>query len=711
MFDETGCGGDGGHTFCCPGDAKQPICGWWGHNNGACPNYSTCPDDMTEIGSMQIHCNGEGNYQTACCTTDVDAMKLYGTCEWGQYPNCNDQEGCPNPLGNKNMRTPKVASVSGSGGGKCKPLKNTVGLPVSSNQFRKFCCDTREENLRFGDCKPYRDRGPGPDPEPSGFCRSGCPPDRVQVAIDTEIDTCSTVGVGGMAHCCKTDYSEVFEWENPKLDAFKYQLKAWMKKPTCPDEKEILLRRGTLVDNIGANASLSMDLASRAVKEIDNSNDMTVLLARVIAGTLAQPLLEEMADIWSGELREEYPYIVYRYLAALRKQTPEWETDDPEIMSRYLVCNPKKANARSAAIQGLKSDGGKIIFNCSISCDASGNCGNELPKALRNEYEVTVKDADGNEATLEYEIPPHDPPSDLDPTNPNLQHAVTFENDDDCFDASIIQIEYHVELPYFQTEHPLDKSVLKKFLSDLTNGILRNGATSQFGPIPIHFLEEVNRLGIEQGGWPAIPGNPEFDNDNLWSRLFEVLGSRDNVDNFVITDEEINAIKGVLMQLFNPYQLTTIETRLASNPDEVFARVRAVISFFEYMNLSQDESGFNANPKGKLGNIINQIVRQLLHAEALYEEEHGERVLIAQFFREWYTAYCEKVTEKAQEWLRKTLRIIKDFYENRTGDRAREGRTFALHFIPLVNRLRIETDWSIPLLEDDDEDVEMGDTK
>jgi hypothetical protein len=166
-----------------------------------------------------------------------------------------------------------------------------------------------------------------------------------------------------------------------------------------------------------------------------------------------------------------------------------------------------------------------------------------------------------------------------------------------------------------------------------------------------------------------------------------------------------------LMQLYNPYTLNKIEGRLASDPDEVFARVRAVFSFFDYMNLSQDESEYKANPKGKLGHIINQIVRQLLHAEAIYQEEHGERVLIAQFFREWYTAYCEKVTEKAQEWLRKTLKIIKDFYENRTGDEATEGRVFALQYIKLVNSQRIETDWSVPLLEDDDDDVEMGDAK
>ncbi|KAK7588338.1 hypothetical protein V3481_007365 [Fusarium oxysporum f. sp. vasinfectum] len=57
MFDETDCGGDGGHTFCCPaGSSKMPTCGWYGHNNGRCPTRSECPSDMTEIASNEIYC-------------------------------------------------------------------------------------------------------------------------------------------------------------------------------------------------------------------------------------------------------------------------------------------------------------------------------------------------------------------------------------------------------------------------------------------------------------------------------------------------------------------------------------------------------------------------------------------------------------------------------------------------------------------------------
>lgn len=83
MFDETGCGGDGGHTFCCPaGSSKMPTCGWYGHNNGRCPTRSKCPSDMTEIASNEIDCKKKGskkqNFQTACCKTDVVGTKVYG---------------------------------------------------------------------------------------------------------------------------------------------------------------------------------------------------------------------------------------------------------------------------------------------------------------------------------------------------------------------------------------------------------------------------------------------------------------------------------------------------------------------------------------------------------------------------------------------------------------------------------------------------------
>ncbi|KAG7412159.1 Chitotriosidase-1 [Fusarium oxysporum f. sp. rapae] len=355
MFDETGCGGDGGHTFCCPaGSSKMPTCGWYGHNNGRCPTRSECPSDMTEIASNEIYCKKQKgskkqNFQTACCKTDVVGTKVYGTCEWGQYPNCDAQESCPNPLGNKKMGSLLAYSASGSGGGNCDDAKNELGLNVPGVQYRKFCCNDSDKNLRFTDCKKFRDVGPVPDIMPSGFCRSGCPPDRIQVAIDTQVDTYAIAKVGGMAHCCKTDYAEIFEVENPKIDAFENDVKAWIKNPTCPKDDGGLFKRLDPLNDTAIISSLSVDLSPRA-KEMEAEHSMTVLLGRLIVGMVSKEVAEALTPKWDLVVEEEYPNLVVRTLQKAKKAVPEWEDEDPEVMSRVTTCDPKRANARIAAI-------------------------------------------------------------------------------------------------------------------------------------------------------------------------------------------------------------------------------------------------------------------------------------------------------------------------------------------------------------------------
>lgn len=44
--------------------------------------------------------------------------------------------------------------------------------------------------------------------------------------------------------------------------------------------------------------------------------------------------------------------------------------------------------------------------------------------------------------------------------------------------------------------------------------------------------------------WPKIPGNPDFDNRNLFTRMMECLGSQTNDINFVITNGDLNKVKG-----------------------------------------------------------------------------------------------------------------------------------------------------------------------
>ncbi|KAF4984898.1 hypothetical protein FDECE_17002 [Fusarium decemcellulare] len=155
MYDETGCGGDGAHSFCCPPDEDIPQCGWYGHGKGNCQKVSECPSDMVEIGSNQMYCKKKPRVQTACCKANTKSMKVYGTCQWGAYPECDTSPDCPDEYYN----WPIASSASGSGGMKCNDRKNDVGLPIIGVQMRNYCCNTKPD-MRFIDCKIYRDVGP-----------------------------------------------------------------------------------------------------------------------------------------------------------------------------------------------------------------------------------------------------------------------------------------------------------------------------------------------------------------------------------------------------------------------------------------------------------------------------------------------------------------------------------------------------------------------
>ncbi|RYC80920.1 hypothetical protein BFJ63_vAg16188 [Fusarium oxysporum f. sp. narcissi] len=735
MFDETGCSGDGGHTFCCPaGSTKMPTCGWYGHNNGRCPVRSECPSDMTEIASNEIYCKKQKgskkqNFQTACCKTDVVGTKVYGTCEWGQYPKCDAQEGCPNPLGNKKMGSLLAYSASGSGGGNCDDAKNELGLNVPGVQYRKFCCNDSDKNLRFTDCQKFRNVGPVPDVMPRDFCRSGCPPDRIQVAIDTQVDTCAIAGVGGMAHCCKTDYAEIFEVENPKIDAFENDVKAWIKNPTCPKDDGGLFKRFDPLNDTTMVSSLSMGLSPRA-KEMEDSYDLVILLARLIAGLVSKEVAEALTPKWNLVVEEEYPNLVVRTLQEAKNSVPEWEDEDPEVMSRVTICDPKRANARIAAILGKGSDGRTLAFNCTNTICQNGVCEPFTPEAARRRRglstsrashsashlhyhlharqagaehnEVPLRDRGGGEATIEYNIPAHDEPKKLALRNPDAQ-VVDFANEADCHETKLWYTTWSVGLENmgFQTEHLIDKVILKRFFLDAGFGTLRSGAQSTYHGIPVRFWEEALRLGELYGGFPDIDGRGvPFDNQNVLTRIFECLGSQTNFRNFVIIVGPINSIKARVMQLFAPVAENRLETY---DTDRLMSQIRTVISLFEYMGSEEgDENGETV--RTKINKIVNNIVNQLDHAQDLWNNEHpGRPVPAVKFFVEWLEDYFEEAGRLARAWLREAIAQLRERKRAASGARAEEIRLAIVSFESQMIFVRIVTDWDIPLLEDEDE--------
>ncbi|KAL6401421.1 hypothetical protein AUP68_15291 [Ilyonectria robusta] len=733
MWDETGCGGDGHHSFCCPGKQKQPTCGWYGFGNGKCGKGS-CPSNMVEIGSNQMYCHKKHSYQSACCTTDVKSMKVYGTCEWGAYPDCDGQEKCPNPAGDSSKNYMWAGSSSGSGGGQCDEKKNGLGLKVPGTQLRKFCCNVANPNLRFTDCQWFKDVGPAPNSNPNGFCRSGCPPDRVRVAIDTDATVCKT-GLGGMARCCKTSFNDEFEVENPKLDAYRSAMKEWIDAPTCPKPASIFSRRdhNDLVGDIVANASSPMDM-ELALRDDVKIHDITaqLLLTYILARIGSENMLEEMGGIWDSYIEENFPYLTRRAIKAFLGITPQWELDGPEETARRILCSPHSYNARVAAIQGTNGGGKAKWINCTYSvCDQNGVCKEAEDKETRRrrallpsrsthlyahhhhllhvrqvskpaESQAELVSPEGDEAAFEYEVPAHNPPVRFDPGHSSLKNTAEYEFPDDCSDWRLIPGGgvWRPGREDFQTEHPIEKTIMKQFFLDAAMGRLWSGAKSLYGPIAIEFFEEILVLGANSDMWPKIPGNPDFDNRNLFSRMMECLGSQTNDINFVITTSDLNQVKGKLMDRQEPVAKRGRKDKIEDDIDYVLGVLRACVAMFEYMNT---DSSSGPNVFGKTSNIINDILHQLSHAELLWEKKHPDNhVAIGQFFLEWLRDYYGFVTAHTKKFLRETTSEAEAYWKQQTGEQAMQVREtlFWLNF--RLDDLHIRTDWVTPIFEDDD---------
>ncbi|KAK7420695.1 hypothetical protein QQZ08_010276 [Neonectria magnoliae] len=145
--------------------------------------------------------------------------------------------------------------------------------------------------------------------------------------------------------------------------------------------------------------------------------------------------------------------------------------------------------------------------------------------------------------------------------------------------------------------------------------------------MPIEFFEGILTLGAENDAWLEIPGNPGFSNGNLFSRPMECLGSQINNRNFIVADETLN----LLMQLFNPISEKTL-------PDKI----------------KDDRINTKSGPNvfGKVGLIMDDILKQLNHAEIIWKEEHPDiEVRISLFFIEWIQDYFAKVTTRAKQFL------------------------------------------------------------
>lgn len=230
MIDEQGCNGIGHHQLCCPPGADVPQCGWYYHNNGKCGG-SKCPVGMFEIGSNNMYCRK--SYQPACCFGTATSMHLHDSCSWSaDFPGC-DSGVCVDD------HVEFARSMTGSGGAFCEEKRNQdpFSNAKAPREERKYCCRDDLPDQKWSECEWSSHLGLLPQDwaNSKGYCLSGCPDDKVRVAMDHNTKECTR---GARSKCCTPAYSTVTK-ETPKEDDdLNYALNIFLDNPVCTNETQ-----------------------------------------------------------------------------------------------------------------------------------------------------------------------------------------------------------------------------------------------------------------------------------------------------------------------------------------------------------------------------------------------------------------------------------------------------------------------------------------
>ncbi|KAH7202902.1 uncharacterized protein BKA55DRAFT_600509 [Fusarium redolens] len=679
FFDETGCGGDGGHTFCCPAEYMLPRCGWYGKGGDMCgKSNDLCPSGMVEVATLQIYCSAKQHFQAGCCTTDATSMKVYQTCQWGSYPDCDSDGECPGKNMDSHNTKLLAYSASGSGGGKCNQKKNELGTNVPGVQLQKYCCDVHDEDIRFEDCQIMKDVGPFPDKPGLSpyYCRSGCPPDRIRVAMDTEVEPCSYAKIGGWAFCCKSSFGYKKRNENPKVTGIKDVIRHWANEPTCPNKRNDLDKRSSSPEDISANTTTDIELFSRAD---DVSIDIGDILGDILSRTGSPDILDAAETSWDNLVEPVFPELTIRNIKRYLGVGPRWENEGPRASANRIVCNPHSSSAWILVLKeradggGGGDDGGggsTKILNCTSAC-LGGTCGIATDDLTKRHHAVPRHQSTHRHHWIHARQAPQ----------PKLEVVKLIDPSGDDFKLDVL-----VPANPSVRELPSDHDGLEN-TADLPSG--RPAAS---GAVPLAFFEAIPTLGELdrfRKFWEPIAGNPNFDNANLFDRLFECLGSYTNDRNFVVTEKLLNVVKGAIMQHKDPMAYIDRLEKMRDDPNACLAILRAAIASFDYMNTKT-----GPNVHGKMTNILADMWSQLVTAQTMWKLAHPDvKADIAVFFRDWLIDWYEMAVVRAKGFLLASIAEMRNIWEHTDDPRADLVLETLSALEEKIPFLHILTDW------------------
>ncbi|GME48568.1 hypothetical protein CNMCM5793_006895 [Neofusicoccum parvum] len=686
MVDQTGCGGVGVHQLCCPPSSDQPTCGWYTHNNGKCD--SKCPSGSVEVGSNKMYCNNNG-YQAACCTTGSDSMKLYNQCSWADAPYC-DSGSCSND---------EVAlSTTGSGGAVCN--MRSASMREWSVQERKYCCDNDDDNSKWDDCRWYDNLGWGPA-DHEGFCRSGCPSDRVRVAMDEYADGCYG---GGRSKCC--------------LPKFKTITKRW-----STEDEEFSTALAEVVDGGEGSCSSGGILISRDLDFAFNSSldELVTLESRQSISFQSCQLVEELIlrlffgrpstneiSIWNDGT-SKYSNLEYVKFSAYLLTSGALYTYGSYQLPQSLAGNMGYWDLRA---------GGSNSVPCACTredcCDDDDTecIAGEIPKRSlvvgAKEYWLQHHQRKEVLALLEKRTPEKNYPwefidalsavvagvirswafrsnGDWNRNHQIWNYAYMAPTSTDCLDVDPEIVARTPQSAGTATEHIVEINSIPAFFGFAGAGTLPSGGQMTVGRIAANFF--TNTMNALYGTNPAPPamvgGTQEL---NPGRRIMNAVGSNSNDAHFVLAQSGFNRMKSSIWRYEDPTALSRMNTLLndMTHPERVLNRIRMAIAVIHYMN--------DARVHRYMVAVLHDIREELIRAQDHHFQQTGQRVRVVAAWDEYIRDHLRHIASRTRTWVQTWARNVRNRWATRTDANAEHIVSVANTYYSLAADLEINED-------------------
>ncbi|EEU38421.1 uncharacterized protein NECHADRAFT_88725 [Fusarium vanettenii 77-13-4] len=693
MLDATGCGGNGVRTFCCP-PGKQPFCQWLFHNNGKCS--PGCPDrngeePMYEVASTSAACNN-GKAQVACCRGNTPALDVYRQYKWyGKEHDCAIDVGSKQCGWSPTFNMPLTSSWDGSGAQVCKDSKGKRGT-------RPLCGDESDPSKpHFTNCEWVDKFNLGlTDIADRSECNGNCPSGKVKVALQVQENMCRK---GTLAYCCDVQASfSSGDLDDIDQDDVEALLKAWVKKPTCPNiDVSELSSRSTDTNP----SSVREQLASLVRRGAPMSSAVAVQLTmqRIMEHPPNSPLTKKDREMFDRAFSPRWPHVAAAYMAATWNPLKDvMSMALPTVNSMCHMNEEEKAAEDAGTGVGIDEqliclwkdleavDPGLLQDPEDVDSDVEGPTIEDLEEAL-GEWNWPVRwgikpRGTGGARPVSATCP------DKSKVKFKTEEYINGDNGDalananqdfsrygmkdsgDCFDDAV-DGNGDKDDDEWVSEHILELQAFRNFIEysmDVQHSIRRRTTPSGITIKPLFNPSTDNLATCSMWKKDFLDGFKKWtdagNTETPKKQLYSLLGSKGHSSHMVNCGAKLNSMKARFWKFSDPMSKTKWEAHCSqakkSHLERAFSEFKLIAGVWNYLN--------NEDIQDKLVATHKDIAKWLVKFEDLYLKEHptAKRMHLGDIqWHDFMTEYFQAMLRFSTDWTNMRLKNLRKLWSDR----------------------------------------------